>query len=81
MARALRLSLVGLLLASCSGSGSGSGSSGSGSGSGKAPRPHLVMFIVDDLGWANVGWHAKDSECALCQAEPSRPLTGRSLSQ
>ena len=25
-----------------------------------APRPHIVFSMVDDLGWANVGWHNKD---------------------
>merc|ERR1719253_955877 len=23
-------------------------------------KPHIVMFVVDDLGWHNVGWHNKD---------------------
>ena len=22
-----------------------------------APRPHVVLWVVDDLGWANVGFH------------------------
>jgi len=22
-----------------------------------APRPHIVMFVIDDQGWANVGYH------------------------
>ena len=36
-----------LLLAGASVVGAGSSS----------PPPHLFMFIVDDLGWANVGWN------------------------
>jgi arylsulfatase A-like enzyme len=27
-----------------------------------SPRPHLVMLLGDDLGWANVGWHHNDTE-------------------
>jgi len=26
-------------------------------GAGSPPPPHLFMFIVDDLGWGNVGWN------------------------
>jgi arylsulfatase A-like enzyme len=26
----------------------------------KKPRPHIVYILVDDLGWADVGWHGKD---------------------
>lgn len=22
-----------------------------------APKPNIFMVIVDDFGWANVGWH------------------------
>ena len=22
-----------------------------------APLPHLLLFVVDDLGWGDVGWH------------------------
>jgi arylsulfatase A-like enzyme len=25
----------------------------------KPPRPHVVFFLADDLGWADVGWHGK----------------------
>jgi arylsulfatase I/J len=24
-----------------------------------APKPHILMVIVDDFGWGNVGWHRK----------------------
>jgi len=26
-----------------------------------APRPHLIFFMVDDWGWANVGYHRNES--------------------
>ena len=26
----------------------------------KAPRPNVVYFLADDLGWADVGWHGKE---------------------
>src|SRR5262245_8897636 len=26
----------------------------------KPPRPHVVYFLADDLGWADVGWHGKE---------------------
>lgn len=26
----------------------------------KPPRPHIVYFLADDLGWADVGWHGKE---------------------
>ena len=26
-----------------------------------APRPHLVMWVVDDQGWANIGYHNPDN--------------------
>ena len=43
----------------------------------ESTQPNVAMAVVDDLGWANVGWHAKDSECALCQAVATadRPLS------
>jgi arylsulfatase A-like enzyme len=25
-----------------------------------ATQPNIVFFMADDLGWANVGWHAMD---------------------
>ena len=25
-------------------------------------RPHVVLILADDLGWANVGWHRNESE-------------------
>ena len=25
-----------------------------------ASKPHIIMFVVDDLGWHNVGWHNSD---------------------
>jgi arylsulfatase A-like enzyme len=25
-----------------------------------APRPHIVFFLADDLGWADVGWHGDE---------------------
>merc|ERR1719264_222707 len=27
---------------------------------GNGTKPHIVMFVVDDLGWFNVGWHNPD---------------------
>jgi arylsulfatase A-like enzyme len=26
----------------------------------KPPRPHVVYFLADDLGWNDVGWHGKE---------------------
>ena len=23
-----------------------------------APRPNVLLIVVDDLGWTNVGWHS-----------------------
>jgi arylsulfatase I/J len=28
-------------------------------GAAASPQPHIVLLIVDDFGWANVGFHAK----------------------
>src|SRR5262245_38739192 len=25
-----------------------------------APRPHVVVFLSDDQGWGDVGWHGSD---------------------
>jgi arylsulfatase A-like enzyme len=25
-----------------------------------APRPHIVFFLADDLGWGDVGWHGSE---------------------
>ena len=22
-----------------------------------APRPHVIVYLIDDMGWASVGWH------------------------
>jgi len=27
-------------------------------------KPHIIMLLVDDYGWANVGFHAKDQDNA-----------------
>jgi len=27
---------------------------------GEGSKPHIVMFVVDDLGWYNVGWHNQE---------------------
>jgi hypothetical protein len=24
-----------------------------------ATKPHVIIFLVDDVGWHNVGWHDK----------------------
>ena len=26
-----------------------------------APKPHVLLILADDLGWANVGWHRTDA--------------------
>lgn len=26
-----------------------------------AARPHVLFTLADDIGWNNVGWHAKDN--------------------
>jgi hypothetical protein len=26
-----------------------------------ATKPHVIIFLVDDVGWHNVGWHDKVS--------------------
>lgn len=28
----------------------------------KPPRPNVVIFLADDLGWANVGWHGSENK-------------------
>ena len=29
----------------------------------KATKPHLVMALIDDLGWHDVGWHNDELKC------------------
>src|SRR5207244_3338176 len=29
-------------------------------GAADAPRPHIVFFLSDDQGWADVGWHGTE---------------------
>lgn len=33
------------------------GTVGVGAKTAAAPKPHILMVIVDDFGWADAGWH------------------------
>eukprot|EP00662_Eupelagonemidae_sp_cell21_P017701 gene17701-62317_t len=37
------------------------GSGAAGAASAPPPRPHIVFYMVDDWGWADVGYHRKES--------------------
>ena len=32
-------------------------------------KPHILLTLVDDWGWANAGWHQKSPEVATPQMD------------
>ena len=71
---ALAAAALAACIASAHGSGSGSGSGSDGFGS----KPHILMVVVDDLGFNNVGWCAAQPAPADAAAAPLslRPTAG-----
>ena len=44
-----------------------------------AKQPHLVMMVLDDLGWSDVGFHGPGSNFATPRLDGLARLATRSL--
>lgn len=42
-------------------------------------KPHIIMHLVDDWGWANAGWHSKDNPEVVTPNMNSLVLNGVEL--
>lgn len=40
-----------------------------------SPRPHIVLFVIDDMGWSNIGYHNNNSITPNLDREAAQGIT------